>query len=164
MFVLTADQRASTRVGDHVTALIESLRPWFAAHSDHVALPLERTVGDEVQTVLSSADAALDLALTLTRTGNWSVGIGSGPVEAPLGESARASAGPAFVAARAAVERAKLKSEPVPIVVAGSSTAWVKGLLINSAWQEGGRVFRRLAGLSIMLLGLYFIASPFFPG
>ncbi len=120
MFVLTADQRASTREGDHVAALTESLRPWFAAHSDAVALPLERTVGDEVQTVLTSADAALDLALTLARKGKWSVGIGAGPVDEPLGESARASSGPAFVAARAAVERAKLKSEPVPLVVAGT--------------------------------------------
>ena len=120
MFVVTADQRASTRVGDHVIALTERLQPWFAAHAEHVALPLERTVGDEVQTVLTSADAALDLALTLTRIGDWSVGIGAGAVEEPLGASARASAGPAFVSARAAVERAKLKSEPVPVVVAGA--------------------------------------------
>ena len=51
----------------------------------------------------------------------------------------------------------------LPIVVAGSSTAWVKRLLVNSAWQQGGRLFRRLAGIMIVLLGVYFIVAPFFP-
>ena len=119
MFVITADQRGSTRTGEHVDALSASLRPWLDRWAADIALPLERTVGDEVQIVLTSADAALDLALTLARAQKWSVGIGVGPVTEPLGESARASAGPAFVAARRAVERAKLKSEPVPVVVAG---------------------------------------------
>ncbi|GAB6192592.1 cytochrome c biogenesis CcdA family protein [Desulfocastanea catecholica] len=51
----------------------------------------------------------------------------------------------------------------LPIVVAGSSTAMVKRLLISSSWQQGGRVFRRLAGTMIGLLGIYFIVQPFFP-
>ena len=51
----------------------------------------------------------------------------------------------------------------LPIVVAGSSTAMVKRLLVNSSWQQGGRVFRRLAGMMIALLGVYFIVQPFFP-
>ena len=50
----------------------------------------------------------------------------------------------------------------IPIALAGSSTAMVKGLLANSAWQQGGRFFRRLAGVLIALLGAYFIAKPFF--
>ena len=50
----------------------------------------------------------------------------------------------------------------LPIVVAGSSTAMVKRLLANSAWQQGGRFFRRLAGALIALLGVYFIVKPFF--
>jgi DNA-binding NarL/FixJ family response regulator len=119
MFVITADQRASTRVGDRVDRLQQHLAPWFSRHVEQVALPLERTVGDEVQTVLTTADAALDLALALIRVGGWSVGIGAGPDE-PLAASARESAGAAFVAARAAVERAKVKSEPVPLVVGGT--------------------------------------------
>lgn len=52
----------------------------------------------------------------------------------------------------------------IPIVVAGSSTAMVKRLLANSTWQQGGRVFKRLAGTMIALLGVYFIVQPFFPG
>ena len=49
----------------------------------------------------------------------------------------------------------------LPIVVAGSSTAMVKRLLVSSSWQEGGRIFRRLAGALIALLGVYLIVQPF---
>lgn len=49
----------------------------------------------------------------------------------------------------------------LPIAVAGSSTALVKRLLVNSSWQQGGRFFRRLAGTMIALLGVYFIIQPF---
>jgi hypothetical protein len=119
MFVVTADQHASTRVGDRVESLLRTLAPWTERWADAIALPIERTVGDEIQIVLTTPEAALDLGLTLAREGNWSVGIGVGPADGPLGASARVSSGPAFVAARVAVERAKLKSEPVPIVIAG---------------------------------------------
>ncbi len=50
----------------------------------------------------------------------------------------------------------------IPIVVAGSSTAMVKRLLVSSSWQQGGRFFRRLAGVLIAMLGVYFILQPFF--
>ena len=49
----------------------------------------------------------------------------------------------------------------LPIVVAGSSTAAVKKLLENSAWNGAGVWFRKIAGLTIILLGLYFILTPF---
>ena len=59
MFVLTTDQRRSTRDGNRVDALLASLQPWMAAWSDHVALAPERTVGDEVQAcLLYTSDAA----------------------------------------------------------------------------------------------------------
>lgn len=51
----------------------------------------------------------------------------------------------------------------LPIVIAGSSAAMVKRLLASGSWQRGGLVFRRLAGVMIGLLGLYFIAQPFLP-
>ncbi|RPH40098.1 MAG: cytochrome C biosynthesis protein [Desulfobulbaceae bacterium] len=51
----------------------------------------------------------------------------------------------------------------LPIVVAGSSTAMVKRLLVSSSWQQGGRFFRRMAGVLIALLGFYFIVQPFLP-
>ena len=49
----------------------------------------------------------------------------------------------------------------LPIAVAGSSTALVRSVTENSAWQGAGMWFRRGAGVVIALLGVYFIAGPF---
>ena len=49
----------------------------------------------------------------------------------------------------------------LPIVVAGSSTAAVRHLMENSAWQGAGKWFRKGAGVMIGLLGVYFIVYPF---
>jgi len=49
----------------------------------------------------------------------------------------------------------------LPIVVAGSSGAAVRGLLENSNWQGAGKWFRKGAGAVIGLLGVYFIVNPF---
>lgn len=49
----------------------------------------------------------------------------------------------------------------LPIVIAGSSTAAVKKLLENSAWNGAGTWFRKGAGTLVCLLGLYFVISPF---
>lgn len=48
----------------------------------------------------------------------------------------------------------------IPIAVAGSSTAMVKRFLENSAWQQGSGLFRKLAGVCIGALGIYFISQP----
>ena len=122
MLVLTADQHASKVRGDKVAALLDAHAGWDRAHGDAVVLPLERTVGDEVQIVLSDASAAVDLALHLMRLGEWAVGIGAGSTD-ELAETSRASSGPAFVHARTAVERARGRAVPAPVVVAGEDTA-----------------------------------------
>ena len=49
----------------------------------------------------------------------------------------------------------------IPIVIAGSSTALVRRLMANASWQRGGAAFRRLAGILIGLMGVYFMARPF---
>ena len=49
----------------------------------------------------------------------------------------------------------------LPIMVAGSSTAAVRKVMENSAWQGAGNWFRKGAGVMICLLGVYFIISPF---
>ncbi len=49
----------------------------------------------------------------------------------------------------------------LPILVAGSSTAAVRRVMENSAWQGVGNWFRKVAGVMICLLGVYFIVSPF---
>jgi cytochrome c-type biogenesis protein len=49
----------------------------------------------------------------------------------------------------------------LPIMVAGSSTAAVRRVMENQAWQGVGNWFRKGAGAMICLLGIYFILSPF---
>lgn len=48
----------------------------------------------------------------------------------------------------------------IPIAVAGSSTAFVKKILDNSNWSTGSMLFRKLAGVCIGGLGLYFVGKP----
>ncbi|MFZ3047064.1 MAG: cytochrome c biogenesis protein CcdA [Desulfatirhabdiaceae bacterium] len=48
----------------------------------------------------------------------------------------------------------------IPIVIAGSSTALVRRVMENSAWQGAGNWFRKGAGALIGLLGIYFILTP----
>ncbi|MBW1851323.1 MAG: sulfite exporter TauE/SafE family protein [Deltaproteobacteria bacterium] len=50
----------------------------------------------------------------------------------------------------------------LPILVAGSSTAAVRRVMENSAWQGTGTWFRKGAGVVIIMLGAYFIINPFF--
>ncbi len=101
MYVLTVDQRGSRRDIDRVAPLLADLaqRP--------LVRPFERTAGDEVQAVTDDPETVVDVALDLVRRGYWSVGVGVGAVEEPLPAQTRAGRGPAFEAAREAVERAK---------------------------------------------------------
>ena len=50
----------------------------------------------------------------------------------------------------------------LPIVVAGSSAAMVKGVLENRRWQGATQWFRKGAGVVIIGLAVYFIVNPFF--
>jgi cytochrome c-type biogenesis protein len=52
----------------------------------------------------------------------------------------------------------------LPIVIAGSSTAMVRKLIENQAWQGAGLWFRKGAGALIVGLGIYFIGNPFWGG
>lgn len=117
---MTIDQRASRRRGDLVEDLLAGIHAHLRVRSaDALVLGFERTAGDEVQGVLGRSGPVIDLTLHLLRLGGWSVGIGAGAVDHPLGSSSRASTGPAFVAARGAVERARTRAVPVPVAVAG---------------------------------------------
>jgi cytochrome c-type biogenesis protein len=49
----------------------------------------------------------------------------------------------------------------LPIVIAGSSTAFVRNLIENQSWQGAGLWFRKGAGALIAVLGIYFIGNPF---
>jgi hypothetical protein len=104
MFVITADQIDSRNDRDRANGLLEVLRGQFG---NAFVLPPDQTSGDEVQMLLADARTALEVLLVIHRTGYWSIGLGIGPVRAPLAASTRQSAGEAFIAARDAVTRAK---------------------------------------------------------
>lgn len=116
MFVLTIDQQASTQHGDLVPLLLDQLAE-VVKPLEGVALPFERTVGDEVQATLTSAPSTLSIMRSVLRTGGWSIGLGVGSVATPLPNSSRAASGPAFVHAREAVQRAKAKSTTAALAV-----------------------------------------------
>lgn len=104
MFVITADQVDSRRRADIVAPALESIHERFG---DRLELPPDRNAGDELQALTADAATALDLVLSLTREGAWSVGLGLGDVRLPLPRNTREATGDAFVAARTAVNRAK---------------------------------------------------------
>ena len=106
MYVITADQVRSRETPDAVDGAIRELT---AQLDGDLALPPDRAAGDEVQLVTADAGAALRALLMLTRPKQWSVGLGIGSVRLPLAATVRESTGPAFFAARTAVDRAKAK-------------------------------------------------------
>lgn len=113
-YVLTVDQRDSRNTLDQVDAVVAGLA------GVSTLLPFRRTVGDEFQGVLDDPVSVLDAILTLMRTTTWHLGVGIGPVDRPLpadGDPTRAH-GPAFVAARAAVDLAKSDPHHVAVVAA----------------------------------------------
>jgi hypothetical protein len=114
MFVLTVDQRHSRGRADKV----DDLLGWLAAQPG-IVRGFERTAGDEVQGVMDDAAAVVEVVLAMVRRGDWSIGIGAGPVNEPLPPSTRAGSGPAFELARKAVERAK--SSPQLLAVGAPS-------------------------------------------
>ena len=117
MFVITADQDSSRRTGERVDALLSTLAAVIEAEQlPGVLRPFERTVGDEVQAVLSDPASTVRLTLELQRLQEWAVGIGVGEAD-HLAASARASSGPAFIRAREAVERASSRTVPAPVAV-----------------------------------------------
>ena len=104
MFVITADQVDSRHSADLVSPAVAHLDDVFGAG---LALPVDRNAGDELQALVVDSATAVAMVLELTRTGDWSVGLGTGDVERPLASSTRETRGPAFIAARAAVDAAK---------------------------------------------------------
>jgi len=117
MFVLTIDQRGSRAGRDRVPELLAALADIPAR------LPFERTVGDEVQGLLDSAEAVVEVAMRALRSGQWHVGVGVGEVVLPLPARSPEASGGAFVAAREAVERAKKSGERVPLCVRGPAAS-----------------------------------------
>lgn len=114
VYVLTVDQRASRADTDLVPDVMQRLNR--RRSRDGLLRRFERTAGDELQGVLSSAQAVVDTVGDLLRADRWHIGLGVGAVDEPLPRSTRAGRGAAFVHARKAVERAKTAPHPVGVV------------------------------------------------
>jgi hypothetical protein len=128
MFIVTADQIDSTHLDDIAGATIAMLNEKYGSE---LALPADRTAGDEIQLLVSRAATALGIILDLTRTTQWSVGCGVGGVRTPLPRNTREATGPGFVAARAAVERAKKAPLRFALISDSSNDATESGALIE---------------------------------
>lgn len=133
LVVLTVDQRSSRSSGDAVPdalALLEDVP---------TRLAWERTAGDELQGLLDSPAAVATAVRRLVRDGRWHVGLGVGTVETPLPASTRAGRGPAYVAARHAVESARTTPHHLRVE---SDSPW--GRQLESAlWLWAGVLTRR---------------------
>ncbi|MFC7432807.1 MULTISPECIES: DNA-binding protein [unclassified Agrococcus] len=100
--MLTIDRRGSRTHADDVDETRAALeRRWGRA----LRSPIARFAGDELQLVSTDPVASVRMVLDLARSRDWSVGVGIGV--ATLASDPAASTGPAFFAARRAVDRAK---------------------------------------------------------
>jgi hypothetical protein len=152
MFVITADQKHSRSAQDRVPALLADLNSRTGGRAG-TTRPFERTAGDEVQGLLHDPAVVVDAVVTLLRGGGWWVGVGIGPIDRPMPETARAGRGPAYLAARQAVESAK--SGPGGICVVGSSpnegqraesAAWLLAAVLGRRTPQGWQVVDLVAG------------------
>lgn len=100
-FAVIADQVSSRSETDRVPAALAALADL------PVALPFERTAGDEVQGLATDPASVVATVVRLTRLEGWRVGIGVGAVGLPLPDSTRAARGGAYLAARAAIAAAR---------------------------------------------------------
>ena len=141
MFALTIDQRSSRRTADAVPGLVAVL------NEHDLVRPFERTAGDEVQGLTDRADLVVEILVEVARRQAWWAGVGVGAVEDDLPASVRASRGPALVAARDAVERAKHSTAGVAVAAGEGvdvaavedveTAAQVLGFLVGSRSSEG---------------------------
>jgi len=104
MFVITADQVGSRDHADIASSARDRLN---RDYGEHLVLPADRTAGDEIQVLTDHAATVLSIVLELTRSHEWSVGLGCGTIRHPLPAATREASGDAFFAARDAIDRAK---------------------------------------------------------
>jgi hypothetical protein len=116
VIALTIDQRRSRGREIAVDDWVMELNAEFRGR---LVLPFGATVGDELQGVTEDSRVPVELVLRGARHEHWWVGIGIGPVDLPLRETAARSRGDAFYRAREAVDRAK--THPAGFAVIGAS-------------------------------------------
>lgn len=128
-FVLTADQVGSRTADDGVPAALAALGDLA------VALAFERTAGDEIQGLLDDPRAVVMAVTRLTRLGGWRIGLGVGTVNSPVPTSTRAARGPAYLAARAAIDTARTAPAELALALPKGVSADAYGE-VNDAAQD----------------------------
>lgn len=136
LLVLTVDQRDSRTGVDLIPQAQRTLRDLALLR------PIERTAGDEFQTVVADPEVLLESVERLLRLGRWNIGIGIGPVEHPLPRSTRAGRGEAFVMAREAVTSAKATPAHIRVVGSDPAVRWLETVL----WLWAMVLHRRTSG------------------
>ncbi len=116
MYAVIADQVGSREGEDRVPLALAALA---GVSDDGVALPFERTAGDELQGLCSGPSALVTVVGVLTRLGGWRIGIGAGRVDTPLPGSTREARGGAYLAARDAITAARTSPTELALAVAG---------------------------------------------
>ncbi|MFD2839632.1 SatD family protein [Populibacterium corticicola] len=139
MFVMTVDQQGSRSSSDLVPEVLNSLERVLHGRKG-VALPFTRTIGDEIQGVLTSPTAVVACSRRLLRLGNWYVGIGVGGIQQPMPATSVEGNGQAFIHAREAVEDAKIQRGSVPASVRSDNPEAAQHLqallrLIGLTWR-----------------------------
>lgn len=120
MFVLTMDRRRSRSLAhDDIGSTMEDLQ---STYEGALASRVARFAGDELQLATRDASTAISILLRSTRDGAWSVGLGIGA--ATLADDPAAANGPAFFAARTAVETAKKARSRAAIAVEHDTAAF----------------------------------------
>jgi hypothetical protein len=110
-YVLTADQIDSRHQPDRVPAAMAALA------DRHRPAGISRTVGDEFEALFGAEPVSLVATiLSLMREGTWHLGVGIGPVDEPTPADLREARGPAFLAARRAVEEAKGRADHLRLI------------------------------------------------
>ncbi len=120
MIVVTADQRGSRTRGDRVPDALDAVN---ALDGDTLVRGFERTAGDEIQGIVTDGTAAVEVVVRLARLGDWAVGVGIGGIDTPIPRSTRAASGPAYIAARDAVERARRRRPAIAVTGAAVGEA-----------------------------------------
>lgn len=126
-WALTVDQRRSRMSEDLVPGLrrvlaelpvIDAGGTTPSVRAPHWDLPPERTAGDEVQAFTTDPGTLVAAVWAVCGQRLWWCGVGLGAVRAPLPASTREAAGPAYIAARRAVDEAKKAINGVSVAVA----------------------------------------------
>src|SRR5690625_2474629 len=99
VFVFVIDQVASRSRREAVLGLLANLEMSSAI------IPFSRTLGDEVQGVVSDPTVAVEIARMVLSAGKWHTGIGIGPLKKEDRHLRRSAEGtsPSFALARTAV-------------------------------------------------------------